>query len=107
MSVVDFVESAGVTLGLSGGRVLLRGLDLLDPEVAHDIVTLVRANKTEVVKALDSHCPYTADQLDAFAKTHPDLVCCPRAGSGWWWREVFYCASKCPAASCHFRRSSS
>lgn len=41
-------------------------------------------------------CPYSADQLAAFAQSHGHLICCPAtSGHPWNWRERSWCESKC------------
>lgn len=40
-------------------------------------------------------CPYTPEQLAAFAVSHPNLRCCPRTSRRWWWVERRWCESRC------------
>jgi len=99
--VLAYIEGFGITLTMGRrGGVILKGLDCLQQAHANDLVNLARANKSEIIRALEARCPYTTEQLDEVARTQPELVCCPNAK--WWWRERSWC-DKCVTKKCEMK----
>lgn len=98
MSALSRLRAAGVEVRLNGdGEPIATGLDRLPSEVAGPLLKLARACREGIVaEIMAGPCPYDADTLAQFHRTHPHLVCCPTTTPhAWWWVERSWCESKC------------
>lgn len=96
MIALSRLRCAGLSVRLEGGAVVVEGLDRLPPEVAGPLLTLAKRCREGIrAELMAGPCPYTQDQLDAFAASHPHLICCPATKNPWDWRERSWCASRC------------
>ncbi len=86
-AALDMIQQAGITVEVKyGGKLVLRGLASLPKDKARDIIAMAKANKDQIVADIADVCPYTDDQLAAYAQRSPHLVCCPETKPKWWWR---------------------
>lgn len=96
MSALFRLRDAGLEVRLESGEVVILGLDRLLPVVAGPLLGLAKDCREGIrAELMASPCPYTDDQLAAFAQSHGHLRCCPATTPPWNWRYREVCATRC------------